>query len=218
MIRWSDVGSVFLDMDGTLLDLHFDNHFWLTHVPRRYGEKHGLSHEQARAELAPRYERVAGTMNWYCVDYWSRELQLDIARLKEEVAHLVAVHPHVPDFLEALRATGKRVVLVTNAHHKSLALKMRLTRLDRHFDAVICAHDLGVPKEHPGFWGKLQLAEPFEPGSTLLIDDSLPVLRSARGYGISHLLAVFRPDTRLPEKDVGEFAAIRSFRDLLPIA
>ncbi|MFA5242492.1 MAG: GMP/IMP nucleotidase [Sulfuricella sp.] len=216
MIDWTRIDSVFLDMDGTLLDLHFDNHFWLTHVPRCYAEKHGLSHEAGQDALTPRYQNVAGTMNWYCVDYWSRELQLDIAHLKEEVAHLIAVHPHVESFLRALRQTKKRVVLVTNAHHKSLALKMERTSLRGYFDAVICAHDLGLPKEHPDFWEKLQAVEPFKPEATLLVDDSLPVLRSARGYGISHLLAVYRPDTRLPEKDVGDFAAIRDFRDILP--
>ncbi len=217
MIDWNQIESVFLDMDGTLLDLHFDNHFWLSHVPQRYAEQHGLSHEAGRDALAPRYQNVAGTMNWYCVDYWSRELQLDIARLKEEVAHLIAVHPHVENFLQALRLTGKRVVLVTNAHHKSLALKMQRTRLASHFDAVICAHDLGIPKEHPDFWEKLQAVEQFRSATTLLVDDSLPVLRSAKDYGIAHLLAVYRPDTRLPDKEVGEFAAIRDFRDILPL-
>ncbi|MFH2211965.1 MAG: GMP/IMP nucleotidase [Pseudomonadota bacterium] len=215
MIDWNQIDSVFLDMDGTLLDLHFDNHFWLSHVPMRYAEKHGLSHAASQDALNPRYQNVVGTMNWYCVDYWSRELQLDIARLKEEVAHLIAVHPHVENFLQALRRANKRVVLVTNAHHKSLALKMQRTRLASYFDAVICAHDLGIPKEHADFWEKLQAVERFHPAATLLVDDSLPVLRSAQAYGIDHLLAVYRPDTRLPDKEVGEFAAIRDFRDIL---
>jgi len=216
MLDWNAIQTVFLDMDGTLLDLHFDNHFWLEHVPLRYAEKHGLSHEAARDALAPRYRKVAGTMDWYCVDYWSRELKLDIARLKEEVEHLIAVHPHVTDFLAMVRASGRRTVLVTNAHHKSLALKMRKTRLDGDLDAVICAHDFGVPKEHPEFWDRLQAVERFDPARTLLVDDSLPVLRSARNYGMTHLLAVYRPDTRQPEKDVEEFRAIRSFQDILP--
>ena len=216
MLDWNAIQTVFLDMDGTLLDLHFDNHFWLDHVPLRYAEKHGLSHEAAQEALAPRYRKVVGTMEWYCVDYWTRELGLDIARLKEEVEHLVAVHPHVADFLAALRGGRWRTVLVTNAHHKSLALKMRKTRLDGYFDAVICAHDIGVPKEHPEFWGRLQSAERFDPIATLLVDDSLPVLRSARDYGIAHLLAVHRPDTQLPAKDVAEFDAIHDFLEIIP--
>ena len=216
MLDWNTIQTVFLDMDGTLLDLHFDNHFWLEHVPRRYAERHGLSHEAAQDELAPRYHKVVGTMEWYCVDYWTRELGLDIALLKEEVEHLIAVHPHVTDFLAALRGSCRRTVLVTNAHHKSLALKMRKTRLDGFFDAVICAHDIGVPKEHPEFWSKLQSVELYDPITTLLVDDSLPVLRSARDYGIAHLLAVHRPDTQLPAKDVEEFDAIHDFREILP--
>lgn len=214
MFSWAHIDSVFLDMDGTLLDLHYDNHFWLEHVPNRYAERHGLPLEQAHAELKGRYQRVAGTMQWYCVDYWTRELELDIARLKEEVEHLIAVHPHVEYFLAGLRQANKRVVLVTNAHHKSLALKMRRTRLNHHFDAMICAHDIGIPKEHPEFWGKLQDVEVYMPDRTLLVDDSLPVLRSARNFGIKHLLAVQRPDTRQPEKDTGEFEAISSFADI----
>ncbi|NOX75814.1 MAG: GMP/IMP nucleotidase [Gammaproteobacteria bacterium] len=216
MIHWGDLETVLLDMDGTLLDLHFDNHFWLEHMPRRYAEERGIPLGDARAELLARYEEVESTMDWYCLDYWSRKLGMDVAALKQEVEHLIAVHPHVVEFLEAVRATGHRVVLVTNAHMKSLTLKMERTRLAGHFDAIICAHDIGVPKEDPGFWNKLQTVELFEREKTLLVDDSLPVLRSAQEYGMGALLCVHQPDTQAPDKDVGEFAAIRSFADIMP--
>jgi 5'-nucleotidase len=216
MVSWNDIDTVLLDMDGTLLDLHYDNHFWREHVPRRYAEKHGLNIEAARAELFPRFQKAEGTLDWYCVDYWTRELGLDIALLKQEVDHLIAVHPHVLDFLAALRERRKYVALVTNAHGKSLELKFRRTRLRDHIDAVVCSHDLGLPKEHPDFWQRMQGRLPFERASTLLIDDSLPVLRSARGYGIARLLAVRRPDSQGPEKDPGEFPAIASFREIMP--
>jgi putative hydrolase of the HAD superfamily len=215
-LDWSGVDTVLLDMDGTLLDLHYDNHFWLEHVPLRYAEKHQLTPEAAKEALRARYKAVEGTLDWYCVDYWTRELGLDIPQLKQEVEHLIAVHPHVLDFLHAVRATGKRVLLVTNAHGKALDIKFRRTRLGGHFDAVVCAHDLRSPKEHPGFWHKLEAIHPFDKARALLVDDSLPVLRAARGYGIGRLLAVYRPDSKQPDKDVGEFTAIRSFRDILP--
>jgi putative hydrolase of the HAD superfamily len=207
---------VLLDMDGTLLDLHFDNHFWQRHVPQRYAEKHRMSLEQALAELVPRFRRAEGTLDWYCVDYWTRELDLDIALLKEEIDHLIAVHPDVPEFLERVHARGLRVALVTNAHGKSLSLKMRRTRLTELFDTIVCAHDLGLPKEDPDFWAQLQAREAFDPAATLLVDDSLPVLRSAQRYGIAHLLAVDQPDSRRPPRGVEEFPAIRSFVEIMP--
>lgn len=216
MIDWRAVDTVLLDMDGTLLDLHFDNHFWQEHVPSRYAERHRLPQAEARQLLAGIYRTKAGTLDWYCVDYWTRELQLDIARLKEEVAHLIAVHPEVPRFLEALHAAGKGVALVTNAHQKSLSLKMARTGLDVHFDLLITSHEIGMPKEDAAFWPALRRMLPYDPARTLLIDDSLPVLRSARAAGIAHLLAVYRPDTRQPEKDVGEFAALHSFAQIMP--
>jgi HAD superfamily hydrolase (TIGR01509 family) len=215
-LNWQDIDTVLLDMDGTLLDLNFDNHFWLEHVPLRYAQKYGLALEQARHELLPRFRRVEGTLDWYCVDYWTRELGLDIALLKEEIEHLIAVHPEVPEFLTAVRAPSRRVALVTNAHMKSLDLKMRKTRLGHHFDAVICSHDFGLPKEFPDFWDQLQARESFDPDRTLLVDDSLPVLRSAKAYGIRHLLGVRNPDSKRPPKDAEEFDAITSFAQIMP--
>lgn len=213
-IPWKAVETVLLDMDGTLLDLHFDDYFWLEHVPRRYGELHGLAPEQARERLLQTYRRYEGTLEWYSVDFWSDRLGLDVAALKEEVRHLVAERPEVRSFLQALREQGKRTVLVTNAHGKSLALKMRETRLDEELDRVVCAHDLGLPKEEPEFWRRLREIEPFDPQSTLLIDDSLPVLRSAQTFGIRYLLAVERPNLRAPSRHVTEFPAVASFGDL----
>jgi putative hydrolase of the HAD superfamily len=203
-------------MDGTLLDLHFDNHFWLEHVPRRYAEHHGIDEVAARDYLMGRYRDIQGTLDWYCVDHWSQELGLDIALLKEEVEHLIAVHPHVVDFLTALHAAGRRRVLVTNAHQKSLQLKMRRTRLDGHLDQVVCAHDLGLPKEADAFWTRLHDHVAFDPARTLFVDDSLPVLHAARRHGVAHLLAVLLPDRRQSPREVTEFAAVQDFAALLP--
>ncbi|UCH53695.1 MAG: GMP/IMP nucleotidase [Pseudomonadota bacterium] len=216
MIAWDQIDTLLLDMDGTLLDLHYDNHFWLEHVPRRYAEARGLGYEAARDELLGRYKKVEGTLDWYCVDYWTRELGLDIPLLKQEVDHLIAIHPHVLDFLRAVRSIKKRTLLVTNAHGKAIDLKFRRTQLGGHFDSVVCSHDLRVPKERAGFWHKLQAAHPFDQARALLIDDSLAVLRAAREHGIGHLLAIRKPDSKLPEKDVGEFRSIRSFQEIMP--
>ncbi len=216
MITWSTIRTVLLDMDGTLLDLHYDNHFWQEHVPQRYADKHGLDIKTSRDFLYAKFKAAEGTLNWYCVDYWSDQLGLDIPLLKQEVAHLIAIHPQVVEFLAALRRANKHTVLVTNAHGKSLQIKMRRTRLGAHFDRIISAHELGLPKEDLRFWGKLQQHVPFDVRHTLLIDDSLPVLRSAQHYGIAHLLAVVQPDTRRPAKDVGEFAALHSFAEIMP--
>ena len=216
MLDWTRIDTVLLDMDGTLLDLNFDNHFWQRHLPRRYAEARGMPPESGREELMARYHARAGTLEWYSVDFWETELEMDIMRFKEEVAHLIAIHPHVPEFLEAVRASGRRIVLATNAHHKSVTLKMARTGLTPRFDAIVSSHALGAAKEEQAFWERLRAREPFEPARTLLVDDSIPVLDSARRYGIAHLVAVKRPDTQQPKKATAGYPAIDDFSQLLP--
>jgi len=216
MVDWRQIQTVLLDMDGTLLDLHFDNYFWREHVPMRYAQKHDISLEHAKDTLFPIFRDKEGTMQWYCVDYWSETLQLDIARLKAEVEHLIAIHPYVLEFLDRVRKTGKTLALVTNAHQKSLMLKLDRTALHNHLDHVICAHDFGIPKEHPEFWGRLLERLSYDKDSTLLVDDSLAVLRSASNYGIKWLLAVRNPDSKTAPRTTDEFEAIESFSQILP--
>jgi HAD superfamily hydrolase (TIGR01509 family) len=216
-LPWPEIDTVLLDMDGTLLDLHFDNHFWLRHVPDAIASREGISPETARTELRDRYRRVQGSLKWYCVDHWSAELGLPIAALKEEVSHFIRVHPHAFEFLAAARKARKRLILVTNAHVASLALKLRRTSLGAYLDDIVISHDLGLPKEAPGFWLRLHAVTPFDPARTVLVDDSLPVLRSARRYGIAYLLAVAQPDSQQAPRDTEEFSSIHSFADVLPV-
>ena len=215
MVNWKEIDTVFLDMDGTLLDLRFDNHFWKEYVPLKFAEKEGLSIEHAKAHLMPRFKSKEGTLDWYCLDYWSKELALDIVGLKLELAELIAVLPHVSEFLEKIKRSSQRVVLVTNAHRDSLDLKMAKTGLQPFFDGVVSSHDFGLPKEHTDFWHHLHRHHPFEKHNTLLIDDSLPVLNSARKYGIAYLVSISKPDTGLPKKEISDFPTIEDFRELM---
>lgn len=216
MIAWSQIDVVLLDMDGTLLDLNFDNHFWQEFVPLRYAQLHGLTLEVAKQHLVPRFKAMEGKLEWYCLDYWSAELQLNIAGLKQELAGLIAVHPHVIEFLDTVRATGRRLLLVSNAHRDSLDLKMAKTCLNSFFDQIILSHDFGLAKEQAGFWQAMQDAHVFESTRTLLVDDSLAVLRSAREFGIAHLVAISKPDSLRPSREITEFPAIEDFRALMP--
>ena len=216
MIRWDGVETVLLDMDGTLLDLHFDNQFWLDFLPRRYAERLGCPEPEARQRLLARMEALRGTLDWYCLDQWSEALGLPLAELKHELTHLIRYRPGAEDFLRALGQAGLRRVLVTNAHWDVLRLKLERTTLGDHLEAVFSAHDFGRSKEDPAFWEALLAVEPYRCETTLLLDDNADVLASARRAGIAQVVGVARPDTTRPPRQAPGFVVVEAFEDVLP--
>lgn len=217
MLNWSHIETVLLDMDGTLLDLNFDNFFWLEYLPQRYAEDTQRPADEVKQELYTHFQRIAGTLEWYSTDYWSEQLQIDVVKLKHEIRSRIRILPGCQEFLEALQMAGKDIVMVTNAHHDSLSLKMDETGLHEWFDRLISVHEFSIPKESPACWGEVHERHPFDPAHTVLIDDNLHALRSAREYGIAHLLGVYLPDSQAAEKDPEEFEALRAFDDIMPV-
>jgi 5'-nucleotidase len=217
MINWSSIETVLLDMDGTLLDLHFDNYFWQEYLPLRYAQLKQLDPEDCKLEIQHKTNSIRGTLEWYSTDYWSDILDIDVVELKHEVSHKVSMRPYCVEFLDALRDAGKDIVMVTNAHQDSLNLKMALTGISAKFDRLITVHEFSVPKENPECWAEVNQRNPFNPQAAVLIDDNLTALRSARDYGIKQLVAIHKPDSMAPVMAVDEFKALHSFEDIMPI-
>lgn len=199
------IRTLLLDLDGTLLDLAFDTHFWLEVVPEYYGRKRGLSAEQAlREQIQPRLRAAEGTLNWYCLDYWSRMLELDLSAIKSEHDERIAWLPGARDFLARQRAAGRRLVLATNSHPETLRIKDEKAAVRPHLDAMFSSHQFGAPKEHAEFWLRLANAEPFDPAHTAFIDDNPKVLQAARAAGIACVIAVTHPDSSRPPRSAPE--------------
>jgi len=212
---WEKISTVLLDMDGTLLDKYFDDYFWEQFLPEVYGNRNGLPVDQARQELFQHYHSVKYTLKWTDLDYWSETLDLDIIALKKEVSHLIAVLPDVIDFLAFLKTAGKSVYMVTAAHRKSLDIKMGKVDLRPYFDRLICADDLGKPKEDSRFWQDLEERIGFTRRRTLFADDNLDVLSTARGHGIGHLVHMARPSSQIPPRYSDDYPSITTFKELM---
>jgi len=203
-------------MDGTLLDLRYDNVLWNEHLPERFAHRHGLSAAAARARLERHFDETRHTIEHYCLDYWSRFTQLDIIALHRDLTHLIRYRPHAERFLAHLEATGRHAVLVTNAHRGSLDIKNEITSLTARVDDVVSAHDFQAPKESAAFWAQLDERIAFDPSRTLLIDDNASVLSAAGQHGVAHLLTVRQPDSSRPLRDGLAHAAFNTFDEILP--
>lgn len=214
LVNWNQVEWVLLDMDGTLLDLSFDNYFWRELVPLRYAEKNGLTVKRANEVLQPQFEAVQHTLQWYSTDYWSELTGLDMAAMKYEQRHRIGIIPGIEAFLDAVRDSGRKLWLATNAHRDSWQLKLDYTGLGRYFEHVICSHDMGFAKEARPFWQRAREIYDFDPRRTLFADDSMPVLSAAQAFGIAQVIGIRKPDSRLPERPMPAFSSVATLADL----
>ncbi|WP_394700528.1 GMP/IMP nucleotidase [Thiomicrorhabdus sp.] len=214
--EWNKIETVLLDMDGTLLDLHFDWHFWMEVIPQAYADKNALPLDESKRLIHEKIHSQTGTLNWYCLDYWSETLELPIAELKRELRHQIQVHPEVIDFLQSLQKLDKTVIMVTNAHRDSLAIKLEMTEIGSYFDHLFSAHDFGLPKEDIRIWEEIRKQVNYNPKTTILIDDNLTALRTAREFGIAYPLCATFVSPKLERIDPQEFAHFSRYSEIMP--
>ena len=205
-------------MDGTLIDLHFDNHLWNVVVVQRFAQREGIGEAQAADRL---YRDMLGrkaSLDFYSLDYWARQTRLDIDAIHEELKPLIRYRPGAENFAAAVRRSRRALFLATNAHPRSVAVKHRAIGLLGAVDGCVSAHDVGAPKEDDGYWRGLaqRLGDAYDPARTLLVDDNDVVLAAAERAGVRHLLCVAQPDsTGAPRRDL-PFRAIGHFAEIMP--
>jgi HAD superfamily hydrolase (TIGR01509 family) len=215
MFPWNKIDTVLLDMDGTLLDLHFDSHFWLKIIPHELSHQKGMSTQDAMKLVESAYDKVFGTLDWYCFDFWQQELGLDILALHKTSAGKIKLRQDSMPFLTALESQNKSRILATNAHPHSLALKLEQTDLGLGLDQIISSHETGYPKEHPLFWQHLFKQFSLDPSRCLFIDDSEAILHASKAAGVGYQLGITNPDSQKPDKVFHDFPAIGDLHILL---
>lgn len=204
-----------LDMDGTILDLAFDTYVWKELVVGRYAEHNDLEYRVARDRLFAKYMAIQGDLEWYCLDHWSERLGFDVLALHREVHHRIVYLPGAEAFLETVRNSEVRVLLVTNSHPDTLNLKNDTLGFDEYFDGIHSSHTYGHAKEKQDFWHALREEEGFDPETTVFVDDTVPVLRSAVEFGIRQSVVITEPDTTEPVRENGEFPGVAGVRELV---
>jgi FMN phosphatase YigB (HAD superfamily) len=209
-LDWRDIDDVLLDMDGTLLDRHFDNFFFEEELPRRYAVKHGMEAGEAREKLFALYRTVEGELNWTDLHYWTKTLDIDVIAMTKEFDHMIGFLPHAEEFLRHLKTKGKRVHLVTNANMAGVAIKVAKTGLDRHVHRIVDAFEVGYLKMRSEYWPICQRLLGFEPKRTLYLDDDESCLNAAQRYGIGHIFHSAKSSSQLPPQRSERHRSIES--------
>ena len=214
-INWSKIDDVLLDMDGTLLDRHFDNFFFEEELPRRYAALHGLQFEESRNRLMAMYRAVEGELAWTDLHYWTQKVGIDVVALHRELDHMIGFLPGAEEFLRYLRRLGKRVTIVTNAHEAGVSVKTAKTGLDLHVDRIVNAFEVGYLKMRPEYWPRCQQLLGFDPTRSLYMDDDEGCLMAAQQFGVAHLIHSAKSSSQLPPAPLAHFVSVTGFSPLL---
>jgi HAD superfamily hydrolase (TIGR01509 family) len=214
-IDWDSIDTVLLDMDGTLLDLHFDYYFWTVHLPKKYCQIHHADLSEITGYVASRLEEKQGQLEWYSTDYWSDQFQLNIIQAQEEIKHLISERAQVLEFLGLLGNMQKNRILITNSDRPSINLKFANCAIQPLLDQVISSQDYSAAKEQQEFWHQLRAHIDFNPDTALFIDDSESVLDSAQQFGIKNLLSIKEPISSQLRQVDSKYPMIENFLPLL---
>jgi putative hydrolase of the HAD superfamily len=214
-IDWNEIDDVLLDMDGTLLDRHFDNFFFEEELPRRYAALHALSFEKARERLMAMYRSVEGELAWTDLDYWTKRVGIDVVAMHKELDYMIGFLPGAEDFLRHLQRLGKHVTIVTNAHSTGVSVKVAKTGLDCYVNRIVDAFEVGYLKMRPEYWPNCQRMLGFDPSRSLFMDDDEGCLTAAKEFGVAFLVHSAKSSSQLPPSPLSRFFSIAGFAPLL---
>ena len=188
---FKDIECLLIDMDGVILDNAYDNDFWQNQIPEVIADSKGIAFDDAKRLAIQIFNYKKNTKDWYDVDYWSNMLSIDIEAQKrsEKSFSRISLYDGVIDTLSVLKNKTK-MILITNAHRKTLNIKLEKYNLTPYFDEMVCAHELNYVKEDIQLWYMLRSKYRLDYEKTLLVEDTINNINVGLSAGISGAIYV----------------------------
>ena len=122
------------DLQGTLSDSAFSDEFWMETLPLLYSKHNKLSLAQAKEELKAKFKEYGKyDYRYYSVDYWLKELNLELKF--NEICKLIKSKPHFyEDSLELIKEFNKEATLMILSSTTTDFIKTELGKNKRYFN------------------------------------------------------------------------------------
>ena len=203
------------DMDGTLID---SNGVWKD-VDREFLARRGLPYTHAYYEgvahtilpLAAKFTKEYCRLSESCEDIIAEWMEM----AKDAYAH-VTVKPGVRAYLKQCRAEGRRMAVVTSSVPEHCRTALHHLNLEKYFERIVFAHDLGLEKKDPEIWRLAAREGGVRPEDCTIFDDSLAACGGARAAKM-RVVGVYDRFFSQDEKEMRDFCDvyIQSFEELL---
>ena len=191
-MKFTDCKYYLIDLDGVILDTSYDNYFWQEYIPKVYAKKNNISEKDGINYTHTLFRYKKKTKDWYDVDYWSNILDINIIQEKsrKENMSLIKIKEGAESALSKLKEDGKELFLVTNAHRKTLDVKLSKYDLSKYFNDLVCSHELGYVKEDIQLWYLLRNKLDIDYNKTVLVEDTFDNIQSAFHAGLNNLIYI----------------------------
>ena len=201
-------------MDGTLLDLRFDNWFWQAARAGAYAARHGLTALAAGSSCSPASRRAAARSTGTASITGAANSVSTSARSSTTCATRSDWLPGAARVPRGSGALGKRRILVTNAHPETLAIKDARVVARRAGSTSCIRRTASGCRRRPGILAAPRRARAVRSAAHAVRRRQPGGAGAARDFGIRWLRAIRRPDLGRPARDTGDFAGVDSVAEL----
>ena len=217
VVDWDGIDTVLVDMDGTLLDLNFDNLFWREIVPQRYARLRGMTRGGRASSRSRRASRPRSARSSGIASIIGRATSASISRrLKREHREHIRFLPGAQDFLASVRARGKRVC---RRHERASRHVRGEGRAHRHRSARRRRRVLARLRGAEGKRGVLARARASTSRSTrsarCCSRTASPCSRPRAPTACGTRSPIRRPDSQLPPRAIAEFVGVDGVFELV---
>ncbi len=171
MIEKKELKIISFDVDGTLVDLEYNDLIWFKEIPELVAKKKKISFERSLKYVYEEYTKLGEhNLNWYDINYWVTYFGLKVSpkKILEKYESQVKIFPEIIPLLEELKKNFILIV-ITAMPREFLIPKMK--KLEKYFKFSFSALSDFKELKNSEIYSKISKALNVHPKQILHIGD-----------------------------------------------
>ena len=208
MVKLNSTTAILSDLDGVILDQHYDRKFWQSWLPEHVANQTNQSIEKIQIEIQLKIDGQKGTLNWYDLNYWDDLLDVDCMEIIKEQEEKPSFLEGSLEALQELSTLKNPKHILTNGDPRLQEYKAEARNFLQFFDSIFYSMHAGYPKEKKEFWtlARHNLNLDFE--DSIFIDDDFKVVTIAVKAGVKRVIWITPGKNRILQNGIETFSSL----------